>query len=102
MYYVDRYMMELVKEKDSFAAPERYYEYRKGTDGIIIETYIASYSPFKLIDFAYKVGEDRKLISMERKNLFEKNNVSENAVLYAYTVPPEWYDEEVAKVEQIK
>ena len=41
MYYVDRYLVELVKEKDSFAAPERYYQYREGTDGIIIETFFA-------------------------------------------------------------
>lgn len=99
MFYVDRYAGAIVKEKDSFAAPERYYEYRKGTEGIIKETYIVSYSPLKLIDFAYAVDDDRKLVSVQRDNLFEENNMSMNPTLYAYTVPPEWYEEEIAKVE---
>lgn len=99
MFYVDRYAGAIVKEKDSFAAPERYYEYRKGTKGIIKETYIVSYSPLKLIDFAYAVDDDRKLVSVQRDNLFEENNMSMNPTLYAYTVPPEWYEEEIAKVE---
>lgn len=100
MYYVDRYTGELTKEKDSFAAPERYYEYRKGSSGVITETYIISYSPLKLIDFSYSVRlleEDRKLICMQRDNLLEENNIA-NPILYAYKVPPEWYNKEVAKV----
>lgn len=100
MYYVDRYLYKIVKEKDSFAPPERYYEYRKGIDGVIIETYITSYNPLKLIDFSYAVDEDRSLISAKRNNHFEKHGVSKNSVLYAYTVPTEWYDEEVAKVNE--
>ena len=98
MYYVDRYLGEVVKEKDNFAAPERYYEYRKGTEGIIKETYIVSYNPLKLIDFAYTLDEDRKLVSIQRDNLFKEHEMSKNPVLYAYTVPPEWYDQEIAKV----
>lgn len=98
MYYVDRYLGVLVKEKDNFAPPERYYEYRKGLDGIIKETYIVSYHPLKLIDFSYTTEEDRKLVSIHRDNHFEKYDVSKNAILYAYTVPPEWYEEEVEKI----
>ncbi len=98
MYYVDRYLGELVKEKDNFAAPERYYEYRKGSDGIVIETYIVSYNPMELIDFSYVVGEDRKLVTIHRDIFFKENGLSRNPILYAYTVPPEWYESEVAKI----
>lgn len=103
MYYVDRYLGELIKEeeKETYAAPERYYEYRKGTDGIIKETYIASYNPIKFIDFTYTIEEDRKLVSIHRDIFFEKHGVSKNAVLYAYTVPPEWYEIEVDKYERM-
>ena len=99
MYYVDRYLGELVKEKDNFAAPERYYEYRKGQDDIVIETYIMSYNPLKLIDFSYTIKEDRKLVTIHRDIYFEEHGVK-NPVLYAYTVPPEWYEKEVAKVSE--
>lgn len=105
MYYVDRYVMEVVKEKDSFAAPERYYEYRKGTSNdIIIETYIKSYNPLQLIDFTRPIisnilSDGRREVDVQRDNLFKENNMSINSVLYAYTVPPEWYEEEIAKVE---
>ena len=97
MYYVDKYLWEIVKEKDSFAAPERYYEYRKGTNGIVKETYIVSYNPLKLIDFVYAVEEDIEFVSVQRDNLFEENGIK-NPILYAYTVPPEWYEQEIAKV----
>lgn len=99
MYYVDRFVGEIVKETDSFAAPERYYEYRKGTDGIITETYIVSYSPLKLLDFSYVIDDDRKAICTQRDNFFKENGLSENPILYAYAVPPEWYEEEIAKVD---
>lgn len=99
MYYVDIFAGEVVKEKDKFAAPERYYEYRKGIDGIIKETYIVSYNPMKLIDFSYAVRDDRNLVTAKRDALFKENNISINPVLYAYTVPPEWYEQEIAKVE---
>ena len=99
MYYVDIFVGEVVKEKDKFAAPERYYEYRKGIDGIIKETYIVSYNPMKLIDFSYAVRDDRNLVTAKRDALFKENNISINPVLYAYTVPPEWYEQEIAKVE---
>lgn len=99
MYYVDRFLNEIVTKIDTFAPPERYYEYRKGVDGIIKETYIVSYNPLKLIDFAYAVDEDRSLISAKRNNHFDEHGVSKNSVLYAYTVPPEWYEKAVAKVE---
>ena len=29
MYWVDGFVGEVVKERDNFAAPERYYEYRQ-------------------------------------------------------------------------
>ena len=105
MYYVDRYVGEVVKEKDNFAAPERYYEYRKGaSNDIIIETYVKSYSPLQLIDFARPVksnilSDGRREVDVQRDNLFKENDMSINSVLYAYTVPPEWYEEEIAKVE---
>lgn len=98
MYYVDRYAGEIVREKDKYAAPERYYEYRKGLDGIFTETYIVSYNPLKLTDFSYSVGEDRKLVSEQRNNHFKKHGVSGNPVLYAYAVPPEWYEIVVSKL----
>ena len=99
MFYVDRFAGEVVKEIDMYAALERYYEYRKGTDGIIKETYIISYNPMKLIDFSYAAGDDRKLVAVQRDALFKENNISTNPVLYAYTVPPEWYEQEIANVK---
>lgn len=98
MYYVDRFLNELVKEKEVNSPPERYYEYRKGINGIIKETYVVSYNPLKLIDFSYRSDEDRSLISAKRNNHFEKHGVSKNSVLYAYTVPPEWYEEQISKI----
>lgn len=108
MYYVDRYAGEVVKEKDSFAAPERYYEYRKGTSNdIIIETYVKSYSPLQLIDFARPVqsnilSDGRREVDVQRDNLFKENNMSINSVLYAYTVPPKWYEQEISKFKEKK
>lgn len=99
MYYVDRFLNELVKEKEVNSPPERYYEYRKGINGIIKETYVVSYNPLKLIDFAYAVDDDGSLISIKRNNHFEKHGVSKNSVLYAYTVPPEWYEEQISKID---
>lgn len=106
MYYVDRYIREIVKERDNFAAPERYYEYRKGVSSdIIIETYIKSYSPLQLIDFVRPVesnilSDGRREVDVQRDNLFKENNMSINSVLYAYTVPPEWYEKEIAKIRE--
>ena len=105
MFWVDRYTGEIVKEKDDFAAPERYYEYRKGaSNDIIIETYIKSYSPLQLIDFARPIqsnilSDGRREVDVQRDNLFKENNMSMNSVLYAYTVPPEWYEQEIAKIK---
>lgn len=100
MYYVDRFKMEVVKEKDTFAPPERYYYYRRGTtEDIIKETYIVSFSPLQLIDFSYVVGDDRIVVSKRRDDLFKENNMSSNPILYAYTVPPSWFDQEIAKLE---
>lgn len=99
MYYVDRFLNQLVTEIDTFAAPERYYEYRKGIDGIIKETYIVSYNPLKLINFAYTVDEDKDILARNRNAFFKEHDISGYASLYAYTVPPKWYEEEVAKVE---
>lgn len=99
MYYVDKFVGEVVKEINIFAAPERYYEYRKGQDGIITETYIVSYNPLEVLDFSYVIGDDRKVICTQRDNFFKENGLSENPILYAYTVPPEWYEEEIAKVD---
>lgn len=104
MYYVDTYLREIIKEKDKadIAPPERYYEYRRGTmNDVIIETYIVSYDPLRLIDFAHAIGLDQYVLSITRDNFLEEHGVNKNATLYAYTVPPEWYDEEVAKVKDI-
>lgn len=98
MYYVDRYLGEVVKEKDNFAAPERYYEYRKGTDGIVKETYIVDYDPLKLIDFVYPVDEDLDFVYIKRNILLKEYGVYEHPVLYAYAVPPEWYDQAVENI----
>lgn len=104
MYYVDRFEGEVVKHKEIFAPPERYYEYRRGTeDGIVVETYIASYDPLKLIDYAHitsdQPGYDLSVITRERDEFLKENNVSINAVLYAYTVPPAWFDKEVENID---
>lgn len=101
-YYVDAYLHELVKEKDVFAPPERYYEYRKGIDEIIIETYIASYNPLKLIDFAHGAGEDQYLLSIQRKNFLEEHGMSRGAQLYAYTVPPSWFEDAILKFAKME
>jgi hypothetical protein len=104
MFWVDRFAGEVVKEKDNFAAPERYYEYRKGiSNDIIIETYVKSYNPLQLLDFARPVNSEilsdgRREVDVQRDNLFKENNMSINSVLYAYTVPPEWYEQEIAKI----
>ena len=106
MYYVDRFAGEVVKERNEFAAPERYYEYRKGvSDGIIIETYIKEYNPLQLIDFVRPVtsnilSDGRREVDVQRDNFFKDNDMSLNSVLYAYTVPPEWYEQEVAKIRE--
>lgn len=103
MFYVDRYAGKVVKEKDKFAAPERYYKYKKGvSDDIIIETYVKSFSPLQLIDFAYPIksnilSDGRREVDVQRDNLFKENNMSMNPTLYAYTVPSKWYEEEIAK-----
>ena len=105
MFWVDRFAGEVVKEKDNFAAPERYYEYRKGTSNdIIIETYVKSYNPLQLVDFARPVKSNilydgRREVDVQRDNLFKENNMSINSVLYAYTVPPKWYEKEIAKIQ---
>lgn len=104
MYYVDRFLGEVVKEKNNFDPPERYYEYRRGFDDeIITETYIVSYYPLRLIDFSYTIDRlrrDGKSISMERNILLEEHGISKNPILYAYTVPSEWYEEEVARINE--
>ena len=108
MYWVDRFAGEVVKERDNFAAPERYYEYRKGVlDDIIIETYIKEYNPLQLIDFSHSItsetlSDGRREVNVQRDNFFKDNDMSLNSVLYAYTVPPEWYEQEIAKLEQMK
>lgn len=105
MYWVDRFAGEVVKERDKFAAPERYYEYRKGIlDDIIIETYIKEYNPLQLIDFVHSItsktlSDGRREVNVQRNNFFKDNDMSLNSVLYAYTVPLEWYEQEIAKLE---
>lgn len=101
MFYVDIFANELVKEKDKFAAQERYYEYRKGTDdNIIIETYIVEYKPLKVCDFAHEIvtEENKNMINIGRENFFKEHNIIHNPRLYAYTVPPELYEEVITKL----
>ena len=94
MYFVDTFTRELTQEKEKYAPPERYYEYRKGVmDGVFIETYVVSYEPLTLINFAYT--EEVRNLYYARKKFLERYGVSLNAPLYAYTVPPKWYEEEV-------
>ena len=102
MYYVDSYAKEVVREKCKFAAPERYYEYRRGTlEGKIIETYIVSHHPLVVVDFSHLTSDhpsfDPVLLETDRINFFKKHNIS-RPILYAYTVPPSWYDEEISKI----
>ena len=103
MLYVDRFLGEIVKEKDKFAPPERYYEYRKGNhDNIITETYIVEYDPLKVVDFSYEIiastnDEKRNKLNNDRKRFFEEYNIPSFDRLYAYTVPPKWYEAEAAK-----
>ena len=92
MHYVDRFAMEIVTEKDEFAPPERYYEYREGVlDDIFIETYIVSYSPLQVINFAYRMN-DPLVVSLERDMFFKEHGLPHNLVLYAYTVPKALYE----------
>lgn len=92
MYYVDRFTMEIVTEKDEFSPPERYYEYREGVlDDIFIETYIVSYSPLQVINFAYRM-DDPSMVSIERDMFFKEHGLPRNLVLYAYTVPKALYE----------
>lgn len=105
MYWIDRFAMEIVKEKDKSAPPERYYEYRKGvSNDIIIETYIKDYNPLQLVDFTRSItsktlSDGRREVDVLRDSFFKENDTSLNSVLYAYTVPPKWYDQEISKLE---
>lgn len=106
MYYIDSYSKQLVEDKDisPYAPPERYIEYREGfLDGVVKETYIVSYNPLRLIDFSYLtylIPDNRNMISMQRRVFFESNNIPSNSILFAYTVPSEWYKEETKKLEK--
>lgn len=92
MYYVDRFTMKIVTEKDEFAPPERYYEYREGVlDDIFIETYIVSYSPLQVINFAYRMDYP-SMVSIERDTFFKEHGLPRNLILYAYTVPKTLYE----------
>ena len=105
MYYVDRFTGEVVKERNEFAVPERYYEYRKGVlDDIVIETYIKEYNPLQLIDFVHSItsetlSDGRKEVDIRRDNFFKDNDMRLDSDLYAYTVPPEWYEQEITKLK---
>ena len=102
MYWVDAFTKELVKEKEVNAPPERYYEYRKGTlEGVIIETYVKSEEPLELLEFSHPTSDTQTVIltSVQRREHLKSHGLSENARLYRYTVPPKWYDEEVARYE---
>lgn len=107
MYYVDRFSYELVTEKDSIAPPERYYEYIRGIDNsVIIESYIVSHNPLQKINFAYTVDELKfnipgsregfRYVEEKRKNFFKEHNV-EHPTICAYTVPMNWFDEELKR-----
>lgn len=99
MFFVDTFTRALTKEKEKNAPPERYYEYRKGVmDGVFIETYVVSYKPLTLIDFAYT--EEVQKLYYARKEYLERYGVSLNAPLYAYTVPPKWYEEAEKKLKE--
>ena len=101
-YYVDRFRGGIVTKKDPYAAPERYYEYVKGLDGIVKETYIANYEPLMLIDFAYVVDDISNLdfIYEQRNNFLKQHGVSVRAPLYAYAVPPEWFEKAIAELKE--
>ena len=105
MYYVDRFTGEVVKERNEFAAPERYYEYRKGVlDDIVIETYIKEYNPLQLIDFVHSItsetlSDGRREVDVRRDNFFKDNDMRLDSELYAYTVPPEWYEQGIARLK---
>ena len=107
MYWIDRFAMEIVKEKDKSAPPKKYYEYRKGvSNDIIIETYIKDYNPLQLVDFARSItsktlSDGRREVDVLRDSFFKENDMSLNSVLYAYTVPPKWYDQEISKIEEV-
>ena len=100
MYYIDRYLGRLVNEIDPYAPPERYIEYREGVmDDVVKERYIVSYNPLEVIDFAYSTNEDRNILNVKRNIFFKMHNLPNDLVLIAYTVPSEWYKEEVAKIK---
>lgn len=101
MYYIDAYLKKIVDKKDFYAAPERYIEYRVGVfNNMVKETYIASYNPLTFIDFAYSAYEERDAISAKRSIFFKMNKLSNDLILFAYTVPPKWYVEEIEKFKK--
>lgn len=101
MYYIDRYLKKLVEKIDPYAAPERYIEYREGVfENVVKETYVVSYNPLKVIDFAYSAHEEGDEISIKRNVFFKMNELPNDLILLAYTVPPKWYEEEVEKIKK--
>ena len=100
MYYIDRYLGRLVDEIDPYAPPERYIEYREGADDVVVEKYVVSYNPLAAIDFAYSTNEERDMLSAKRSIFFKMNKLPNDLVLFAYTVPPKWYEEEIEKFKK--
>ena len=54
VYYVDKRTMTIVKNLDtSYMAPEMYYKYRRGSEGIVKEKWMCTNGMF--LDFAYSI-----------------------------------------------
>lgn len=106
VYYIDRYSRKLIRDKDinPYSPPERYIEYREGfLDSAVKETYIISYKPLRTIDFtylAYLIPEYNDVVSIQRNEFLKTNGISRNPVLFAYTVPSQWYKTEIEKIKE--
>ncbi|HFD2052096.1 TPA: hypothetical protein ACF2DE_002827 [Clostridium perfringens] len=92
-YHIDLRTNELVKGNPSnYLAPELFYEYCFGIEGIIIEKWRVGDDRY--LDFAYSIDEDINIINKSRNAQFEINNIDPECVtLSRYTVPKSVFDE---------
>jgi hypothetical protein len=92
IYYVDRRIMEVVKDLDTtYLPPELYYKYLRGiNDWQVIETY-QDKNGLRLY-FTWDINH-KENINSERDAHFKRRNF-EYCTLYSYTVPTTWFDEE--------
>lgn len=102
-YYVDKRIMEIVKEEDldlNFMAPESYYEYcGNETDFMITEVWKVQKEDktYGLLDVNYTIDTPNNMINMERDSMMEKNKVK-GLFLVRFIVPKEWFNAAINKI----